>query len=244
MTADSSGEARRGFIYVATGDSYVREAIDSATSFKSHMPDTPICLFTDTPENARGHSCFDLVRQIPDPAYGPNDKFYGLKHSPWEQTVFLDTDTVCVDQVGELFRMLERFEFAAAHAPVRAMNLVPRGVPRSFPEINTGVLVFRRCPAVTDLFESWARDYHDFRERREIKRDQLSFRKALYFSDVSLTILPPEYNLRPVFSYFVGGFAPVKIVHARGKELKRALEIIREGNETASIYPYVVHIDR
>lgn len=234
----------RGFIYVATGVSYVEEAVKSACSFKAAMPATPICLFTDQPEIGRRHDCFDEIREITEPEFGPNDKFNGLKNSPFDHTVFLDTDTWCLDQVDELFRLLERFEFAAAHAPVRAMNMVPAGVPRTFPELNTGVLAFRRCPPVTELFERWQSDYLDFRKRREIKRDQLSFRKALYFSSVNLTILPPEYNLRTVFSYFVGGMAPVKIVHARGKELKQALKIVENGNATMSIYPYVVHIDR
>ena len=234
----------KGFLYVATGRSYMEEAIRSATSFKKQMPDMPICLFTDLPDDAANAACFNVVRDIPKPAFGPSDKFFGLNNSPYDQTVFLDTDTYCVDQVIELFRLLERFEIAAAHAPVRAMNLVPAGVPRSFPELNTGVIAYRRCDAVVDLFKRWEADYLDFRERRQINRDQLSFRKAAYFSAVNLTILPPEYNLRVVFSYFVGGMGPVKIIHGRGGDLRRALKIVLKGNERMSIYPYVVHIDR
>ena len=124
------------------------------------------------------------------------------------------------------------------------MNFVPRGVPRSFPELNTGVLAFQNSDKVQALFKEWQRCYLDFRQRKGIKRDQLSFRKAVYFSDINLSILPPEYNLRAVFSYFVGGFGPVKIVHARGGDLKRALRIIEPANAAMDIYPYVVSIDK
>ena len=235
---------KQGFIYAATGDTYIREAIYSAHSYKKHMPDTPITLFADDISEAQNENCFDQCFTIPNPAFGPSDKFYALQRSPYENTVFVDTDTYCIDQCNELFRILERFEFAAAHAPVRAMNFVPKGVPRCFPEFNTGVMAFRNCESVKNLFADWDSCYTDFRQRKEIKRDQLSFRKVLYFSTVTLTVLPPEYNLRPMFSYFVGGFGPVKIVHARDKELEKALEIVSANNADMSIYPYVVSIPR
>jgi alpha-N-acetylglucosamine transferase len=33
------------------------------------------------------------------------------------QTIFLDTDTYVIDNIDELFDLLERFDIAAAHAP-------------------------------------------------------------------------------------------------------------------------------
>jgi len=234
----------RGFIYVATGQSYIDEAVISAQSYKAHMADIPIILYTDDVAAANSSQVFDQLIELDDPAYGPSDKFFALRNSPFEKTVFVDTDTWCLDQCTELFRMLDRFEFAVAHAPVRAMNLVPKGVPRCFPEMNTGVLAFRKTPEVSRLFEQWAINYLDFKVRRNINRDQLSFRKVLYESNISLNILPPEYNLRATFSYMVGGMAPVKIIHARGADLKRALRIITAGNEEMSLYPYAVNIER
>ncbi len=233
-----------GFIYAATGKSYIEEAALSAGSFKQAMPNTDISIFSDDPNLAQEFACFDQVFEIPNPAFGPSDKFFALQNSPYEKTVFVDTDTWCVDQCLELFRILDRFELGVTHAPVRAMNFVPNGVPRCFPEANTGVIAYRSCNAVIALFEQWRHTYADFNQRKQIQRDQLSFRKALYFSDVALTILPPEYNLRAVFSYFVGGMAPVKIIHARGGDLARALRIIKPKNEQQSIYPYVVTINR
>lgn len=232
-----------GLIYTATGSKYVAEAIISAQSFKRQMPETPITLFTDD-TSAGSNTCFDQFNVIPAPEHGPADKFYALRNSPYEKTVFIDTDTWCAEQCSELFRLLDRFELAAAHAPVRAMNFVPKGVPRCFPELNTGVIAFQQCEGVRTMFDQWEQIYFDLRKRKDIKRDQLSFRRALYFSEVNLTILPPEYNLRPIFSYFVGGMAPVKIIHARGGDLRRAREIIESKNSDIGIYPYVVEVDK
>ena len=232
-----------GFIYTATGAEYIAEAIGSAQSFKRQMPDIPIALFTDD-TSARTNKCFDQCYAIPEPAYGPSDKFYALRRSPFTKTVFLDTDTWCLEQCSELFRLLDRFELGAAHAPVRAMNFVPKGVPRCFPELNTGVIAFQSSQNVLNMLEQWENIYLDYKKRKNINRDQLSFRRALYFSEVNLTILPPEYNLRPLFSYFVGGMAPVKIVHARGGDLKRALKMIAPMNADMGIYPYVVSIEK
>jgi hypothetical protein len=236
--------AQRGFLYVATGQSYIDEAAFSAQSYKQHMGDIPIVIYTDDVESARQHNVFDQCLELKDPEYGPSDKFYGLRNTPFEESVFIDTDTWCLDQCSELFRMLDRFEFAAAHAPVRAMNFVPKGVPRCFPELNTGVLAYKKTNEVLKLFEQWELIYQDFRARRNIIRDQLSFRKALYESNVNLSILPPEYNLRATFSYMVGGMAPVKIIHARGGDLERALKVTSACNEELSLYPYVVNIAR
>ena len=45
----------------------------------------------------------------------------------------------------------------------------------------------------------------------------------MYASDLRLTVLTSEYNLRACFPYFLGGDAEVKIIHARGHCLDEAI---------------------
>ena len=220
----------RGVIYIATGPAYVAEALLSAASVKSSMPAVPITLFSDCePADA---NIDRVVRIEPDP-YRPTA---ALKHthivaSPYRETLYLDTDTYVCGKLDGLFTLLEVFDLAAAHSPARAMHEVD-GVPDSFPELNCGVLLFRRCAAVEALFSRWAEAFarnldlvqrdeirwlHPAHERAHALGDQGAFREALYRSRARLATLPPEYNCRFSSPGFVDG--PVKILHGRGVDL-------------------------
>jgi hypothetical protein len=220
----------RGVIYVAFGQKYVSEALVSAASLKRHMPELPVTLFSDA-----DIACPDVdqvVRAQPDDSLpGCAAKIRHVAASPYEQTLFLDTDTYVCGDLGELFALLDAFHLAAAHAPTRAVYEIET-VPDSFPEFNTGVILFRRSPAVEAVLSSWADLFSRHRERldRETMRwlhpadrrwhalnDQGAFREALYRSRLRVATLPPEYNCRFSVPGFVDG--PVRILHGRGVDL-------------------------
>src|SRR5882757_8776162 len=102
------GNSERGIIYVATGGRFVAEARQSALSARRHMPDLPILLYTDQPEIGGG-APFDLVRKLEHPRHFFVDKVAPLAASPFEKTLFLDTDTFVCDPVYDLFAVLDRF---------------------------------------------------------------------------------------------------------------------------------------
>jgi hypothetical protein len=220
----------RGVIYVATGPMHVAEALISAASVKRHMPDLPITLFCNV-ETADPN--IDQIAQIEtDPSWPTSaTKHTHIAASPYHQTLYLDTDTYVCGNLNDLFAILEVFDLAAAHSPTRAMHEVD-GVPDSFPELNTGVILFRRCAAVEALFSKWGDVFarnHDRLQRGEIRwlrpahqrfhlpGDQGAFREALYRSTVRIATLPPEYNCRFSAPGFVDG--SVKILHGRGADL-------------------------
>jgi hypothetical protein len=75
----------------------------------------------------------------------------------------LDTDTYCLHAFPEVFDLLDRFDLAAAH---EAGGIATRWVdarrssgrptmPECFPELNTGVIAFRRGANVLKLLERW-----------------------------------------------------------------------------------------
>ena len=217
----------RGLLYIATGEKFVDEAVASALTFREHMPAVPIALFTDLPR--RAGDGFDHVGVVENPRYGFIDKIAPLKESPFDRTVFLDTDTVAVAPVDDLFELLDRFDIAAAHAPLRERYHLPEACPSSFPELNTGVIAYRKSAAFDRLVDEWLRLYHQLIEPgKRLPPNQPSFREALYASDLRLNVLTPEYNLRTCFSFLVGGKAHVKIVHARGEAAADALAELRQ----------------
>jgi hypothetical protein len=198
----------KGILYAATGIKYVEEAAVSAMSAKQAMPGVKIHLFTDiekVPEVFDGTSC------IRDPRLNCYDKVLPMLNSPFEQTLFLDTDTYLCEDVSELFTMLGRFDMLACHIPIRGCNPI-MGIPDSFPELNTGVLAFRRNDKTIAFFEKWLEYY----EELGFKADQPAFRKALWVDhSISAYQLPVEYNLRTIAPNFIAHGAKVKIIHGR-----------------------------
>ena len=222
-----TARAPRRVVYVATGERHLREAAASLASLRQHEPNLPVTMFVDpagrpTLSNwgvtARTGDAQLEILDLPDSTRSWADK-------PDEEVLFLDSDTRICGPIGEIFELLEAFDLAAAHAPVRLDRRQPPSladrVPAAFPELNTGVLAFRRTAAVMRLLERWRRLHLDV--LRSIERatvgDQSTFRVALYQSDLRFAVLPPEYNCRFTFPTYVHG--PVRILHGRAPDLER-----------------------
>jgi len=214
--------SKRGVIYVASGSQYVNEACTSAESVKRHMPELTTVLHTHDPV---GHHAIDQVvtERVPEEAdEAKMHKIDCIANSPFRRTLFLDTDTQILDRVDGLFELLDSFDLGVAHAPNRlyfgdseypGKGDYPSNLPESFPELNTGVMVYdTESSSIESLFSAWRSRYEEMQTLGAV-RDQISFREVLYESNVRMTILPPEYNCRSEFPVYLEG--AVKIDHAR-----------------------------
>ena len=193
-----------GVLYVAVGNEFLEEATLSARSLREHMPDIPIAVVHD---GETLDPVFDTGIKLNDPEYGFRDKIRGIRLSPFERTVYLDTDVYVDSEFNELFTLLDNFDLAASFNPNRDLDTRDLDVPESFPEYNTGVLVYDTT-AVADLFERWANRYQD-----EHAHDQPSFRAVVYDSDVRMATLTREYNC--LIRYPGKVVKPVKLFHGR-----------------------------
>ncbi|MFM8720378.1 MAG: hypothetical protein ACKOFH_12760, partial [Chthoniobacterales bacterium] len=199
----------KGFLYVATGPRFIAEACASARRVKELMAGVPMALASDVrPEK----NFFDHWIPIENPRGTFADKIAPLAKTPFEQTVFLDTDTYLCEPVPELFELLERCDIAMAHAPMRITGSVP--VPSSFPECNSGVVAYNINERTRSLFSNWEKFYAEQLASTGQPDDQPALRRALWESDARLAILPPEYNFRFALPSFAGR-GKVKILHGR-----------------------------
>lgn len=198
-----------GIVYVAVGSPYREECLISAASVKEHMPDVPITLMTDAPLSS---DHVDSVEFISDPTYSSADVIESLVHTPYERTIFLDTDIYVDDDISELFSMLDSFDLGVVIDPTHTCprdNPIPI-VPETFPEFNTGLIAFQRNERTTSFFRSWSSlfTYHGS------SADQPSFRDTVYLSDLRLLTLPPEYNC--LYGPYPGyAYGKIKIFHGR-----------------------------
>lgn len=215
----------RGVIYVATGQRYVDEARVSAASLKNHHPDLPVTLFTEHPVD---NPLFDHVEIINSCGNGLRDRTLCLMQSPYEQTLFLDSDTYICDDISDLFDLLDRFDMAATHAPNRR-NAEHDGVPASFPQFNLGVWIFRKTPQMDQLFAEWLRLYDEESQNWDARIKHLTqptFRIAVYHSNIRFTNLTPEYNCRYYDSGYLEGKVKILHGHASAELLESAAKKI------------------
>jgi hypothetical protein len=203
----------RGVIYAATGARHLREARCSAQSVKTCMPQVPITLFTDQPEPAGAE--FDSVGGIADPKHDFSDKILPLLETPYEKTLYLDTDTHMCASCESVFLLLDRYDLLAAHDPWRSEYSFET-LPDCFPTLNSGVIAYRKSPEVEAFIRSWHAYHRDYSGKIHAN-DQPAFRHALYHSNLKFFVLPSEFNLRTYYPCFVGGFAKVKIIHDRNR---------------------------
>lgn len=195
MTQDPSPSPSRGVVFVATGARYIACAEAAARSVRRHMPDVPIALFTDAGQ--LGHPLSDLFDPVIElEGAHRRSKVDCLMNSPFERTLFLDADIRVLEDVSELFDLLERFDMAMAQAHARnraATRAVwTRALPDAYPQFNTGVMAVRRSPETHALLQAWSDSY----KSAGFRKDQVTLRELLWSSDLRLATLPPEYNIR------------------------------------------------
>lgn len=201
-------KAECGIVYIATGPEFAREATRSAETARSAMPDVNICLITD---DSVSDPVFDSVIRVSDPDYGFVDQIKYMHYSPYERTLFLDTDIYVDEDISELFALIERFDIAVAHDQDR-QSWELEGVPESFPEYNTGVVVYQNNDVLHRFTERWIEYYRQMADSPETQ-NQPSFRRALYESELRLATLPTEYNC--MVRYPGHAIGTVKLFHGR-----------------------------
>ena len=157
----------------------------------------------------------DYLIPLENPFYNFFDKVRYYKKTPFDNTIFLDTDIYVAKDISNLFTLLERFEVAAPHAPIEIDELV--NLPLSFAEPNSGVIAFKNNRNVFNMFSIYEKHYAKALRyyRGEIPPDQPSFRYAIYKSNVNFTFLPHEYNCMVDYPCFLSG--EVCILHGHYK---------------------------
>ncbi|MCB1339382.1 MAG: hypothetical protein KDK10_18655, partial [Maritimibacter sp.] len=181
--------------YGATGPDYRDLAQASARCLRAAEPELPVDLFTDDPAAAEP-GLFDAVHRIDDPH--PRSKLDCMGRTRFDRTLYLDADTRVLAPLGDLFDILDRFELALAHDVRRATDLIRETAgpptPYAFPQLNSGVVLYRRTARMLDFLAEWARRFAESGGGR----DQPILKAMLWESELRFWVLPPEFNLRRV----------------------------------------------
>jgi len=227
MADATDWKGTKGFVYVATGDLFYREAEESAGYLRAANPGARVCLVTD---RVRGEPFWDDVVVMEKPFFDFRDKM-GVALCPYERFVFLDTDTYVAGDLGEMFTLLERFD-VLGHQLFEGHDYVCPGVPDAFPEFNTGVFGVKRGPGTERMLARWREIFFEYRQTLKTgsaydyvnASDQKGFRMALHESGVRHSVLGPEFNF--IAQHIQFACAAVKILHGRPFAEMRRIERI------------------
>ena len=188
----------RGVLYIAFGENFIKEMLISAESVKKHNPDLHITAFIDNPIQSE---YLDNVMQIVAKHLRPKIDYIAM--TPYDETLFLDTDTIIDRDISDMFEILETVDYAAAHDLARKRkrysDVIPEygSIPYSFSEVNTGVMAFKKNNLVMKLFKMWRENFYKY--YNYCPWDQPSFRISLWQSikdGLQFYVFPVEYNIR------------------------------------------------
>lgn len=196
----------RGVLYVVWGDSIAPVLQRSIDSVRRWHPELPIHV--------------ERLEVGDDPIRGLLRKPRMFDLSPFEETVFLDADTVVLGRLDFAFERARRFGLACAiNECPWARRYGDPALWNDLVEYNTGVLFFTRAAkAVFTSWDYWADKLDSSIEWSESGRlhrmaynDQAGFAKAIDETGAAPFVLPMNWNYRPFFHRAY--FGPIRIWH-------------------------------
>jgi len=154
-----------GFITIAFGDRrYLRQAENLARSLRHHMPGYPIALVTDS--TSPSSALFDHIIPMAEGwGRGVIQKLQLYQYSPFERTLYIDSDCICMREFTEQLALLEGHAFTAVGSQYAYPGcgqsetylddldhtLEQLDISR-FPKFNGGIYYFERGEAAEALF--------------------------------------------------------------------------------------------
>ena len=138
-----------------------------------------------------------------------------LKFSIYEKSIFLDTDTIILDNFSELFKILDHFDFCATTGPmdynwprIKGQELV------GYLPYNTGVLGYNSSELCQNVIDDWLKFYRDRLDLNLAGNDQTPFLESVFKHKANVCTLPNNYNLRTDFPANLAR-DKIKILHGR-----------------------------
>jgi hypothetical protein len=197
---------------------------------RAHNLDLPIALITDQPFS---DPAFDSVH-VPEVVHHAKRLKLQLDETPFQQALYLDTDTRITGDLTQLFGLLERFDFVA-----HQFNFSDLGnqsdIPRTFAQANSGVMLFNNNKPFRELMENWRRAYQEYTKKTGQHFDQPSLRRALWETDIKLGWLRGEFNFMPYYPNTAT--CPAFVLHGRPQHVLDKLE--REINARPDLRSYI-----
>ncbi len=151
-----SGGPTCGIVYIAFGETYRAEASRSIASVRRHSPGLPAAVIGDVAFEGEPQPDFFVQRPL-NLTYGSKME-YLFEGTPFDRTLFLDTDTVLARDVTPIFDLLDGYEFGLRFSGPECDEGL---APRFHPYAHSAALLFSRTPGAREIFAEWKRSYDE-----------------------------------------------------------------------------------
>lgn len=221
----------KGFLYIANRQKFIDEAKIAARSLRD-FTDLPIALVctSDLASQQLGTTFDEVIINDAMLEHVYLAKVLGLQNSPFDLTIFMDSDCFVAADISNVFDLGNLVDIATTIEPMlHTAKLENIAYKNLVPEFNSGVIFFRKNK-ITDLI---FRDWFEACRKHRIGNDMPGLREAILnnFEAVKFVVLPPEYNCH--------GFKTMLILH---NEIKIIHE--RLGTKLNSTTPYFLPYEK
>lgn len=210
-----------GIIYGASNMYCLKQAIVSAKSFNNHMSGYPIILYVNSKEleiAALNSVCFDRIEILQEEGIDSlrSMKLRSVECSPFDRSLFIDTDTYLVDSIEEIFKLLDIHDMLLTLDTRDSNGLFDcKGQVINGPmPFNGGFIAYKKNHKTDALFSNWIANYKN--TQHVYSKDQKSFFTEVIYSDLRTMVLPNNYNFRTPYPAILLG--KVKLIHGHHSE--------------------------
>lgn len=217
-------------VYDKDRSRYYPQACESARSLRTHDGDAHITLLTDREYVS---DVFDLVIVVPDlkpkKRWVDTGNIYDLvdgrfegkmriyDYSPYQQTLYIDSDTYILDSPRSVFGVLDYFDMAMC--PVAGdsepVDLYGHRITGLTP-YNCGVILFKKSKENDRCWYLYNAYYREQRSLQKRRNDQPYMMMAIANTKVRVHPLPRIYNAR--INRPISLFGKVVIAHGHTKD--------------------------
>ena len=159
----------------------------------------PIAIFTDHPKLSGLSDAADFIYEIRPKHVRAKIDYIHL--SPFDKTFYLDSDTIIVQNISNVFELLSKFDVAVTFDPARKRKNISyrikkyASIPYSFSEANGGIMAFNSSEETQAFLSSWRRYFYKYFVESD-GWDQPSLRIALWETSARIAWMPQEFNVR------------------------------------------------
>jgi hypothetical protein len=196
---------RFGCMYVAFGRPYLIQALNSVRSLRRASPSVPVCILTNAlPEPPAAfhewNSSSDVWLSV-DAADDDNRLFKTdlVRYTPFDRTLYLDSDTEVLGDLTGMFRFLDYWDLALrlreeGYSPLKEKGrqtvLDGAAAIADLPHWNGGVVLFASNARVEEFFSLW----NSYYRAGGIPFDQVSLVEAAFRSSCRILSLDGRWN--------------------------------------------------
>ena len=179
-----------GYLYCAYSEDgdpnefFTKEFLVSYESLKEVVPNCNVTLYT----NIKFDNTYDIDNVIYDENITTSHiaKAEGLLKSPYNKTIFLDTDTVMHREIiNDIFTVLDEFDFTCCYG-----NNWNKG--SIYPDFNTGLIGVKKNDFTVSEIKNWIKQFKKY----DMESDQKHFRDIFIKNKKNFHILPAYFMYR------------------------------------------------